>query len=114
MLHNGLASPQPNKNYFQRGLSIIRQVQGIGSGADVAAVVYGGVVSYHMQPLKIQVTEHLPNLYLIYCGYKTPTATVVKQINKQESMQPEQFAEYIPDSVSLVDNNCGKVTNNLR
>ena len=33
---------------FKRGFEVIRQVQGTGSGADLAASVYGGILKYRM------------------------------------------------------------------
>ena len=77
----------------RQGRSVIRHCQGLGSGADVAASVYGGVVYYHAQPLaaeKIAVT--LP-LALYYTGFKTPTTVAVKQVQAHFSAYPQVFKQ---------------------
>lgn len=78
---------------YQNALAIIRQVQGLGSGADVAASVFGGVLEYQIptkpSPIKIGKLSHFPPLHLIYTGYKTPTVTVVKQVNVFEKAYPD-------------------------
>ncbi|MEM1378680.1 MAG: mevalonate kinase [Pseudomonadota bacterium] len=78
-------------------LSIIRAIQGRGSGADLAAGVYGGMLSYQLSahgdeaivaPLPIP-----PQLSLAYCGYKTPTADVLAQIADRMAGNEEKFEQ---------------------
>jgi mevalonate kinase len=73
-------------------LSVIRSVQGHGSGADAASIIYGGVISYMMDPLV--VTPLLPQLpiVLVYSGKKTPTPEVIRFVNDQEAKYPELFS----------------------
>jgi mevalonate kinase len=55
-------------------------VQGVGSGADVAASVLGGMVAFHSQPL---MAEKLPSIYpltVLYSGFKTTTVDAIKQV----------------------------------
>jgi mevalonate kinase len=59
---------------------IIRQVQGLGSGADAAACVLGGMVAYKMQPLLAEKLPHQHALTAVYAGYKTPTVEAVKKV----------------------------------
>ncbi|OAJ35482.1 mevalonate kinase family protein [Piscirickettsia salmonis] len=65
-----------------------------GSGADVAASVYGGIVHYQPQlssrhaqrQLRIQTLNpkfHYPHIHLIYSGYKTPTPIVIAHVAEQ-------------------------------
>lgn len=73
---------------------IVREVQGIGSGADVAACIFGGIVFYRPQPLLV---EKLPGTYplvAMYSGSKTPTAVAIKQVQ-------QTFAENLPIFQSL-------------
>jgi mevalonate kinase len=60
--------------------SIIREVQGLGSGADVAACVLGGMVAYKMEPLFAEKLPYQHALTVIYAGYKTPTVEAVKKV----------------------------------
>jgi mevalonate kinase len=62
--------------------AIIRGVQGIGSGADVAACVLGGVVVYKAAPFYTEkLAGNLP-LTAAYAGYKTPTVQAVLQVKE--------------------------------
>lgn len=68
-------------------VSIIRQVQGGGSGADAAASCYGGLVYYDAslacaRALLPASTASLPALRLIYTGYKTPTPEVIALVRQ--------------------------------
>lgn len=58
--------------------STIQQVQGNGSGADVAASVFGGLVSYEKAPLKVKKLRFEPNIHLIYSGKKVRTKEVIR------------------------------------
>ena len=71
------------REYFLKACKVIQQVQGLGSGADVAASVYGGVLAYTRDPLDIEIVEHYPKLHLIYSGYKTSTPDVVAQVDER-------------------------------
>lgn len=71
---------------------VIRTVQGRGSGADVAASVYGGVFLYAQDDGVLeQWTCHLPEVSLFYVGYKTPTAEVIEIVEKKRLQSPEMF-----------------------
>ncbi len=69
--------------------AIVRDVQGLGSGADVAACVLGGMVAYQMQPLLAERLPHQHVLTAVYAGYKTPTVDVVKKVKTQYLAHPE-------------------------
>ena len=70
---------------FEIGHRVIIDLQGRGSGTDLAASLSGGTLFFQpktvLQPLpSIQkLNIHLP-LVLIYAGYKTPTAEVLRQV----------------------------------
>lgn len=62
--------------------TVIQRVQGRGSGADVAASVFGGVVHYRMNDDHAEIiqTDSKP-LTALYCGYKTPTPEVIARVD---------------------------------
>lgn len=64
----------------QTARKVIQKVQGIGSGADAAASVFGGIISYQMNPLVIQPLINKPPLVIVYSGNKVPTTEVVKKV----------------------------------
>jgi len=74
---------------FRAALEVIRSVQGRGSGADVAASTYGGVVLYRANPLFLEpIRRHLP-LVTVYCGYKTPTPQVIEIVEQHRTRHPD-------------------------
>jgi mevalonate kinase len=85
--HEGL-TPQ---ELFKRSLATIHRVQGRGSGADVAASVFGGVVAYRAEPLEIiQLKESFP-LTAVYSGSKMKTAAVIRYLEERRALNPDYF-----------------------
>lgn len=89
----------------RQALQLVRQIQGRGSGADLAASLYGGMISYQLphdlmsdQTIKSSeeaIVEHMPEppeMSLCYCGYKTPTGTVLTQIAERMKGKEDIFA----------------------
>ena len=79
------------RELFQLALNTVHKVQGCGSGADVAASVYGGAVGYTTDPSFVPVAWTHP-ITAVYCGYKKPTPEVIKWVetrfkNDQEQLQ---------------------------
>lgn len=72
-----------SNDMIRLGRNIVRDVQGVGSGADIAASVMGGMVAFHSQPL---MAEKLPLLYpltVLYSGFKTATVDAIRQVQTQ-------------------------------
>lgn len=67
---------------------VVRNVQGLGSGADVAASVYGGLVSYNTDLSKVEKYSVALPINAIYAGYKTPTAQVIQHVLSQFATEP--------------------------
>ncbi|MBT3295783.1 MAG: GHMP kinase [Verrucomicrobia bacterium] len=76
----------------QEALQVVRSVQGMGSGSDVAASVFGGVVLYRMQHGVLERFIALPEIALVYAGYKTPTPDVVRRVEAGRHADPAAFA----------------------
>jgi len=76
---------------FDESLAVVRSVQGRGSGADVAASVFGGVVGYRIDPVEIEPLEMAvpPPVSVVYCGYKVQTPQVIAHVAEREERQPE-------------------------
>lgn len=76
-----ISLPVSKLNLVRMAREIIREVQGVGSGADVAACVFGGVIAYRATPLSVEeLTQHFP-LTVIYSGNKTPTVEAISRVN---------------------------------
>lgn len=76
---------------FQTAKKIVQQVQGTGSGTDVAASVYGGLVFYQPLLQEIERLDRLPSVVLLYAGYKTPTREAIRQVKTRYVRQPQLF-----------------------
>lgn len=66
-------------------IAVIRAVQGRGSGADVAASTYGGVVAYRATPREALKLDTPLTLCAVYAGYKTPTPEVIRRVDEMWS-----------------------------
>jgi len=76
---------------FKRSLATIHRVQGRGSGADVAASVFGGVVAYRADPLEIVPLAETFPLTAVYSGSKMKTADVIRYIEERRALNPEYY-----------------------
>lgn len=61
--------------------NIVREVQGMGSGADVAASVLGGVVAFRAEPFRAEKLGFDYPITVVYSGTKTKTAEVIRYVN---------------------------------
>jgi len=88
----GAETPPLDKiDLFERSLATIRRVQGRGSGADVAASVFGGVLAYRAEPLEIHsLTETFP-LTAVYSGSKMKTVDVIRHLEERRALNPDYF-----------------------
>ncbi|MDG6778551.1 mevalonate kinase [Thiomicrorhabdus sp. zzn3] len=80
---------------FALGHQIILQIQGRGSGTDLAASLNGGVLFFEPQnsnrPAQFHSIEQHPleRITLIYSGYKTSTAEVLQHVAEHWQSQPD-------------------------
>jgi mevalonate kinase len=76
---------------FHEAKAVILRVQGAGSGADVAAAVFGGIVCYRAEPVAIQSLALTPDLVLVYSGAKMPTRQVIQIVAAKQRAEPERY-----------------------
>ncbi|MDO5090458.1 MAG: mevalonate kinase [Cardiobacteriaceae bacterium] len=76
-----------------QALTIIRSLQGRGSGADLAASLWGGIIAYRNLPAVAVQPLPIPSAHLSlrYAGYKTPTADVLAQIAARMKNTPDFY-----------------------
>lgn len=67
-----------NNDILKIGYKIINQVQGSGSGADLAASVYGNVIRYKILNHEVKILAKNIPLLVVYSGYKMSTKEVLK------------------------------------
>jgi mevalonate kinase len=73
---------------------VVRNAQGLGSGADVAASVLGGTVLYRTEPFLAEQLLFNPKLCAVYSGSKMPTREVIDIVEAHRSKQLEAFDGY--------------------
>ncbi len=86
-----IGEPAEPQTIFDESLPVVRQTQGLGSGADVAASVFGGIVAYRASPVDIRKLDGTHPLTVIYSGSKRPTVEVVKLVEAAHAAQPKAF-----------------------
>ncbi len=82
-LSQWLSMPLNAMQLITQAREIIRAVQGVGSGADVAACVLGGVVAYCAAPLSAEKLPYLFPLTVVYSGSKTKTAEAIAWVKQR-------------------------------
>lgn len=89
---DGGRAPAP-ETLHREALAIVRSVQGTASGADLAAAVWGGVLLYKQDPAVLRRHIVFPEATLIYAGYKTPTAEVIRQVEARRRDSHDGFRD---------------------
>ena len=92
-----------NQEIFTEAYGAVLDVQGVGSGFDVAASVYGGTI-YYVTPGKVIENIYDGDLPLVvgYTGVKADTPTLVRQV--AELKRKEKWVESVfGDIAGLVD-----------
>lgn len=89
---------------FIKARNIVEAVQGIASGADVAASVYGGIIVYQMQTPFIlkRFASDMP-IVAVYSGVKTPTVQVIQTVQTRCAIYPEVY-EKLFEAIDCVVN----------
>lgn len=82
-----------SQQLFADAKNIILMVQGVGSGADVAAAVFGGIVAYQLQPITINPVFLTPEITLVYSGSKVPTKTVIAMVAEKQHAEAQKYQE---------------------
>ncbi|MEI6891472.1 MAG: hypothetical protein V5783_04785 [Pontiella sp.] len=90
LLHWMNGTPPESETLFDEALKTVHAVQGRGSGADLAASVYGGIVGYTTEPA-FQPLEISVPLTAVFCGYKTPTPEVILHVEQLSAENPQQY-----------------------
>ncbi|WP_417224596.1 mevalonate kinase [Amphritea sp.] len=85
------------QSLFEEALAVVHQVQdGRGSGTDLVAAVYGGVVGYTVARAgavpQVHRLQGIPAISLFYVGYKMKTPDVLKRVEGFAAQSPELYA----------------------
>lgn len=95
-----------NDQLFDICYQAVIEVQGVGSGFDIAAAIWGGTL-YYVSPAKIVkpiVLEKLP-IVVGYTGIKADTPTLIRMINSDLNRKPAEIKQVFSD--------IGQISNDL-
>lgn len=82
----------------------VLDVQGVGSGFDIAAAIWGGTL-YYVSPAKVVKPLGLTDLPLVvgYTGVKADTPTLVRMVASARAKQRKQYDDWFEHITQLVD-----------
>ncbi len=99
--------PESARSLYRKALEVIQDVKKIGSGADVAASIFGGILAYNAKPLIVEQLGTVLPLSIIYSGSKVPTFKVVAKVAREQKRYPEIFAK-----IYAAMDHCSRVAKN--
>ena len=99
-----LGKPLPLMDLFRMAYEAVLDVQGVGSGFDVAVAAYGGTIQY-IKGGKAFTPIDAGSLPLIvgYTGVKADTATIVRDVKKKYEENKEKVTRIFEAIGGLVD-----------
>ncbi|MBU1085204.1 MAG: mevalonate kinase [Candidatus Beckwithbacteria bacterium] len=101
-LHEMFSIKMSNKQLFDFCYEVVLQVQGVGSGFDVAAALYGGLVYFVTGGKKIEKFQ-VRNLEFVvgYTGIKADTPTLVRQVGEMKRQHSNRVKKWF-DEITLI------------
>ena len=92
-----------DKQLFNLGYQAVLDIQGVGSGFDLAAALWGGVLFYK-KGAKIAQKIKIKNLPLIVCysGVKADTPTLVRQVDEFKRKNPQKVSKIFKEIKKIV------------
>lgn len=91
------------KELFDLGFKAILEIQGVGSGFDLAAAIYGGALYFVTPGKTIEPVETSFQLVVGYTGVKADTSTLVRMVNDKLAHNPEEINAIFEDIGKLVE-----------
>lgn len=76
---------------FDRAKLALLQVQGRGSGTDLAVSLWQQPLAFRASPFAVLPLKHTPPIVAVYCGYKVPTPQVLEKIASTTNKAPELY-----------------------
>jgi len=95
-----------NKELFDLCYQSVIDVQGVGSGFDIASAIWGRTL-YYVAPAKVVETIELPQgilpLVVGYTGIKADTPTLVRMVQSHLQTEPEKITGYFKQIHAYTD-----------
>ncbi|MBW5802320.1 mevalonate kinase [Coxiella endosymbiont of Ornithodoros amblus] len=109
-LNAWLQMSMTKNDLWQQALTVIKTIQGKGSGADCAASVYGGVLAFSNPPFSVASLKPIPPITAIYSGKKLTTARAIDIVNQRRQKQPD-FYQQIDERINELTVQAIKIIN---
>lgn len=92
------------KQLFQLCYQAVLDVQGVGSGFDLAAAIWGQTL-YYVSPAKVVRPVHFDKAKLIigYTGIKADTPTIVRMVQEKRSQSPKKIEGLFHNIMHIVE-----------
>jgi len=92
------------KDIFDLSYQTVLDVQGLGSGFDVAAAVYGGILFFKTAGKTIEAIniQDIP-LVVGYTGIKADTPTLVKMVREKRTKEPDKINHIFNEIEKIVN-----------
>lgn len=94
-----------NQELFELCYEAVIEVQGVGSGYDLAAAIWGGTL-YYVSPAKVVKeihTKEIP-LAIAYSGEKADTPTLIRLVDNKLERQPEKIDTIFKRIAAVAEN----------
>ncbi len=83
--------PLTDTELFELCYQSVLDVQGVGSGYDIAAAIWGGLLVYEAPAKRVErVRVELPSIVVGYTGVKADTPTLIHMVNSQLQKKPAE------------------------
>jgi len=89
---------------FRMCYQAVMEVQGVGSGFDIASAIWGKTI-YYVKPAKVVEPLEIESIPLIvgFTGVKADTATIVRMVEELKTRKPD-FVQHIFDQIEEITN----------
>lgn len=96
------------RELFNLSFTTVMNVQGVGSGFDVASASYGGTLYYKkggvaLEPLDFLSPENDVRLVIGYSGIKSNTVDIVNQVKEKKTAHPQTIERIFEGITRLVE-----------
>lgn len=98
-----------NQELFEMCYQTVLKVQGVGSGFDLAAAIWGGTIKYVtpakvIEPVQVAESELSRHILVAYSGEKADTPTLVRMVNARLETEPETIQHLFDEIGNTTDN----------
>ena len=96
-----------NQELFEMCYQTVLEVQGVGSGFDIASAIWGGTIKY-VTPAKVVETMKISHLPIVvgYTGIKADTPTLVRMVDSKLANSPAHINQIFDEIGQVTEKTC--------